>query len=108
MEEGPGGYSITKTNEGEYVYSEEYFGVYKDPETGMIEYEELTVRPDSDGKLKDVDYGVDVEAYREIGEDLEKTTGENIYKSIAEDDIKTILDDGGTIIDQGLIRSGKR
>lgn len=108
MEEGPGGYNITKTNESEYSYSEEYFGVYKDPETGAIEYEELTVRPDRDGKLKDVDYGVDVDSYRDIGKDISKVTEDDIYKEIAEEDIQRILDDGGTIIDQGLLRSGKR
>jgi len=107
MEEGPGGYNITKTNEGEYSYSEEYFGVYRDPETGAIEYEELTVRPDMDGKLKDVDYGVDAQTYRDIGSDLTDTTGNNVYKVIAEEDIKGVLDDGGVIMDQGVLKSGK-
>lgn len=109
MEEGPGGYDITKTNDrGEYGYSEEYFEVYKDPETGSIEYEELTIQPDMDGKLKDVDYGVDAQTYRDIGEDLSKTTGNDEYKFIAEEDIQGVLDDGGYIMDQGVLKSGKR
>jgi hypothetical protein len=87
MEEGPGGYNITKTTDSDYRYQEEYFEVYRDPETGVIEYEELTVRPDMDGKLKDVDYGVELDSYREIGEDLAKIRGDDSLIKIADDDI---------------------
>ena len=87
MEEGPGGYNITKTTDSDYRYQEEYFEVYKDPETGAIQYEELTVRPDMDGKLKDVDYGVNLDTYREIGEDLAKIKGDDSLIKIADDDI---------------------
>jgi len=86
MEEGPGGYNITKTTDG-YTYQEEYFEVYKDPETGAIQYEELTVRPDFDGKLKDVDYGVELETYREIGEDIAKIRGDDSLIKVADEDI---------------------
>lgn len=108
LEEGTEGYNITKKTDSDYYYQEEFYSVYKDPETGKIEYEELTVRPDAEGKLKDVDYGVDVDSYRDIGKDISKITEDDIYKEIAEEDIQRILDDGGTIIDQGLLRSGKR
>ena len=107
LEEGPEGYNITKKTDSDYYYQEEYFSVYKDPETGGIEYEELTVKPDAEGKLKDVDYGVDVDSYREIGADIDKLTKDNFASELAEQDIKTILDDGGTIIDKGVLKSGK-
>jgi len=87
LEEGPGGYNITKTTDGDYRYQEEYFEVQTDPEKGVINYEELTVRPDMDGKLKDVDYGVELETYREIGEDLAKIRGDDSLIKIADDDI---------------------
>lgn len=108
LEEGPEGYNITKRTDDDLYYQEEYFSVYKDPETGGVEYEELTVKPDAEGKLKDVDYGVDVQTYRDIGKDIDQLTKDDIHKQIAEEDIQRILDDGGTIIDQGLLRSGKR
>jgi len=87
LEEGPGGYNITKTTDSDYRYQQEYFEVITDPEKGVIHYEELTALPDMDGKLKDVDYGVDLDTYREIGEDLAKIKNDDSLIKIANDDI---------------------
>jgi len=87
LEEGPGGFSITKTTDSDYRYQQEYFEVQTDPEKGAIGYEELTVRPDLDGKLKDVDYGVELDTYREIGEFLAKVRGDDSLIKIADEDI---------------------
>ena len=107
LEEGPEGYNITKRTDDDLYYQEEYFSVYKDPETGGVQYEELTVTPDAEGKLKDVDYGVDVQTYRDIGKDIDQLTKDDMGTFVAEQDIETMLNDGGTIIDQGIKRSGK-
>jgi hypothetical protein len=40
-----------------------------------------------DGKLKDVDYGVELNTYREIGEDLAKIKNDDSLIKIADDDI---------------------
>jgi hypothetical protein len=85
--EEPGGYSITKMTDSDFRYQQEYFGVTTDPEKGVIHYEELTALPDMDGKLKDVDYGVELDTYREIGEDLAKIKGDDSLIKIADDDI---------------------
>jgi hypothetical protein len=85
--EEPGGYSITKTTDSDFRYQQEYFEVTTDPEKGVIHYEELTALPDMDGKLKDVDYGVDLDTYREIGEDLAKIKKDDSLIKIADDDI---------------------
>jgi hypothetical protein len=87
LNEYPGGYNITKKTDSDYRYQEESFEVQTDPEYGVIDYEELTVRPDMDGKLKDVDYGVELETYREIGEDLAKIKKDDSLIKIADDDI---------------------
>ncbi len=51
---------IKKQNhEGEYLKNEVEMQIKKDPETGGIEYEEATAFPDRDGKLKDVDFGIE-------------------------------------------------
>jgi hypothetical protein len=85
--EEPGGYSITKMTDSDFRYQQEYFGVTTDPEKGVIHYEEVTALPDMDGKLKDVDYGVELDTYREIGEDLAKIKGDDSLIKIADDDI---------------------
>jgi len=85
--EEPGGYSITKMTDSDFRYQQEYFGVTTDPEKGVIHYEELTALPDMDGKLKDIDYGVELDTYREIGEDLAKIKGDDSLIKIADDDI---------------------
>jgi hypothetical protein len=85
--EEPGGYNITKMTDSDFRYQQEYFGVQTDPEYGVIDYEELTALPDMDGKLKDVDYGVELNTYREIGEDLAKIKNDDSLIKIADDDI---------------------
>ena len=87
LEETPGGYNIVKKTDSDYRYQQEYFEVQTDPEYGVIGYEELTVRPDLDGKLKDIDYGVELGTYREIGEDLAKIKNDDSLIKIADDDI---------------------
>jgi hypothetical protein len=84
--EEPGGYSITKMTDSDFRYQQEYFGVQTDPEYGVIDYEELTALPDMDGKLKDVDYGVELSTYREIGEDLAKIRNDDSLIKIADED----------------------
>ena len=51
---------IRKQNQrGEYIDSEVEMEIQRDPETGTIQYEEATAFPDGDGKLKDVDFGIE-------------------------------------------------
>jgi len=51
---------VRKQNQrGEYIDSEVEMEIQKDPETGGLLYEEATATPDIDGKLKDVDFGID-------------------------------------------------
>ena len=65
------GFSVSKINDrGDYGYSEEVFQFEKDLETGATFFDDITVRPDGDGKLKDVEYGVDTDTYDEIADDL--------------------------------------
>ena len=87
LNEYPGGYNITKMTDSDFRYQKEYFEVQTDPEYGVIDYEELTALPDMDGKLKDVDYGVELNTYREIGEDLAKIKNDDSLIKIADDDI---------------------
>jgi len=68
---------ITKTNDmGDYGYTEESMR-YKSgaDEDGVIsEYEELTARPDMEGKLKDVDEGIEESSIDEILEEIGEKT----------------------------------
>jgi len=67
------GFTVTKIDDqGDYGYKEEVFQFEKDLETGATFFDDVTVRPDEDGKLKDVEYGVDYDAYNEIADDLHK------------------------------------
>lgn len=51
---------IRKQNQrGEFIDSEVEMEIQRDPETGTIQYEEATALPDEDGKLKDVDFGIE-------------------------------------------------
>jgi hypothetical protein len=60
---------IRKRNQrGEYIDSEVEMEVKRDMETNSIEYEEATAFPDEEGKLKDVDFGID----DNIHEDMKK------------------------------------
>ena len=65
--EGSGGYRLKRVKDrGEYGYEEFEMQVKQDPETGFVEYEEVSVRPDEDGKLKDVDFGIDDDIHAEM------------------------------------------
>jgi hypothetical protein len=65
--EGSGGSRLKRVkDQGEYGYEEFEMQIKKDPETGGIEYEEVSVRPDEDGKLKDVDFGIDDDVHAEM------------------------------------------
>jgi hypothetical protein len=67
LHEGSGGYRLKKIRDrGEYGYEEFEMQVKQDPETGFVEYEEVSVRPDEDGKLKDVDFGIDDDIHSEM------------------------------------------
>jgi len=89
LEEGPDGYNITRTNDrGDfYPYSEENFEVRIDPEKGVTEYDEMTLTIDVDGKLKDTDFGIELESYGEIGVDLARIRGDDSLIKIADEDI---------------------
>ena len=65
--EGAGGTRIKKINDkGDMGYEEFEMQVKQDPETGYIEYDEVTARPDYDGKLKDIDFGIDDDIHLEM------------------------------------------
>jgi len=65
---------VRKRNErGEFLDSEVEMEIKQDPETNVLEYEEVTASPDAEGKLKDVDFGID----DNIHEDLKKFTYED-------------------------------
>jgi len=62
--EGPGYTRVNKSNYGVFgdevgVRNEIEMEIKKDPETGVIQYEEIEVYPDMDGKMRDVEEGVD-------------------------------------------------
>jgi len=62
--EGPGYTRVSKTeygasSQGEGIKNQLEVEIKKDPETGAIEYDEFTVSPDAEGKLKDVDFGIE-------------------------------------------------
>jgi hypothetical protein len=65
--EGAGGARLKRVKDrGEYGYEEFEMEIKQDPETGGIEYEEVSVRPDQDGKMKDVDFGIDDDIHAEM------------------------------------------
>ena len=65
---------VRKRNErGEFLDSEVEMEIKQDPETNALEYEEVTASPDAEGKLKDVDFGID----DNVHEDLKKFTYED-------------------------------
>jgi len=62
--EGPGYTRVNKSNYGGFgdevgIRNEINMEIRKDPETGAIQYEEIEVYPDMDGKMRDVEEGVD-------------------------------------------------
>ena len=67
LHEGSGGYRLKRVKDrGEYGYEEFEMQVKQDPESGFVEYEEVSARPDGDGKLKDVDFGIDDDIHAEM------------------------------------------
>ena len=65
--EGAGGARLKRVRDrGEYGYEEFEMQIKKDPETDFVEYEEVSVRPDEDGKMKDVDFGIDDDIHQEM------------------------------------------
>lgn len=58
--DSPTGTRVNKIDDrGEYGYNEYEMELRKDPETGALEYDEYTASPDFDGKMKDVDDGIE-------------------------------------------------
>jgi len=88
------GFTVSKINDqGDYGYSEEVFQFEKDLETGATFFDDVTVRPDGDGKLKDVEYGVDYDAYNEIADDLHKMNKLNPNDTRFRDKARKFIDE---------------
>jgi hypothetical protein len=65
--DSPTGTRINKIDDrGEYGYNEYEMELRKDPETNALEYDEYTASPDFDGKMKDVDFGIDDDVHAEM------------------------------------------
>ena len=65
--EGAGGARLKRVRDrGDMGYEEFEMQIKKDPETDYVEYEEVSVRPDQDGKMKDVDFGIDDDVHAEM------------------------------------------
>jgi hypothetical protein len=65
--EGAGGARLKRTRDrGDYGYEEFEMQIKQDPETGYIEYEEVSARPDGDGKIKDFDFGIEDDVHAEM------------------------------------------
>ena len=65
--EGAGGTRIKKIRDkGDMGYEEFEMQVKQDPETGYIEYDEVTAKPDMDGKLKDLEFGIEDDVHLEM------------------------------------------
>ena len=88
------GFTINKINDrGDYGYNEEVFQFEKDPETGAVFFDDVTVKPDGDGKLKDVEYGVDYDSYNEIAEDLTRFNHTHPNDTRFKDKARKFIDD---------------
>ena len=67
LHEGVGGARLKRVKDrGEFGYEEFEMQIKKDPETGYIEYEEVSARPDYDGKMKDIEFGIDDDIHAEM------------------------------------------
>jgi hypothetical protein len=76
--EAPSYTRVRKSNYGSFgdevgVRNELEMEIRKDPETGVLEYEEIEVYPDMDGKMRDVEYGIE-DVYHD---DMKKFTYED-------------------------------
>ena len=67
LHEGSGGYRLKRIRDrGEQGYEEFEMQLKQDPETGYVEYEEVSARPDGDGKIKDFDFGIEDDIHLEM------------------------------------------
>jgi hypothetical protein len=67
LHEGSGGYRLKRVRDrGDYGYEEFEMQVKQDPESGFVEYEEISARPDGDGKIKDFDFGIEDNIHAEM------------------------------------------
>jgi len=67
LHEGSGGYRLKRIRDrGEQGYEEFEMQIKEDPETGFVEYEEVSARPDGDGKIKDFDFGIEDDVHIEM------------------------------------------
>ena len=67
LHEGVGGTRIKRVRDrGDEGYEEFEMQIKEDPETGFVEYEEVSARPDGDGKIKDFDFGIEDDIHVEM------------------------------------------
>jgi hypothetical protein len=67
LHEGSGGYRLKRVRDrGDAGYEEFEMQVKQDPESGFVEYEEVSARPDGDGKIKDFDFGIEDDVHAEM------------------------------------------
>ena len=55
-----------RKQEGDMLEKDMEIEIDTDPETGYIEYEEVTAKPDMDGKIKDFDFGIEDDVHVEM------------------------------------------
>jgi len=92
---------VKRKGDPDFAYEEEVMVLRKgqadETTKGKIppdEYEELTVRPDEDGKMKDVDSGIEPESIQEIVEEVGKGGG-NLDQTTLEEIARGRLASGG-------------
>ena len=67
LHEGSAGYRLKRTRDrGDMGYEEFEMQVKQDPESGFLEYEEVSAKPDGDGKIKDFDFGIEDDVHAEM------------------------------------------
>jgi len=92
---------VKRKGDPEFGYEEEVMSLRKGQADEMTkgktppdEYEELTVRPDGDGKMKDVEDGIEPEGIKEIMEEV-KQGGGNLDQTTLEEIARGKLASGG-------------
>jgi hypothetical protein len=100
---------IKQKGDPDFAYEEEVMVLRKGQadettkgKTPPDEYEELTVRPDGDGKMKDVDSGIEPEGIKEIMEEVSEGGG-NVDELTLQEIKKGKLASGGRV---GLLSGG--